>query len=374
MTTITLEDLASKKAKPAEGLVISDHMLDLTKFTGSELRITGKGTKRLGFMNAHDVIISTPFEIDYPGTNNILKFDGTTNNIQVNGTGGKLANAPGQSISQAIYFVGVHSNIELFGYSINQRRDPATGMEGAACIQLAGVVKDGHSLGKVYIHDITGMNIGAEGFYGNHFSSMKDGKPVATGEELKIERVNFKRLGRDGIQQQGFKNVIIKKCTVREAGLQGKSDHCSALSMNDGPTTESILVEDSVFEHVPQLAFIGSGPTKSTFRNVEYNQGTYVGQPVNQAMYLKGIEHRIENCRITSHEAVRSLICADGSKVLWSIESTLQGGPKMGYAYNGGSFEEFPVVKEGTVPILTETTSTGTKVFAILDGNKIPLN
>lgn len=365
MTTITLEDLAAKKAKPSEGLVISDHMLDLTKFTGSELRITGKGTKRIGFMNAHG-LISTPCEIDYPGTNNIFKFDGTTKNLKLDGTGGKLLNAAGNSISQAIYFVGVWSDIELCGFYINQRREFVNGVwsSGAAGIQFQGVTKEGHNLGNVYVHDIVGENIGAEGLYGNHFTSNDNGKKYVMGETLTVERVRFNRTGRDPFQQQGFRKVEIKNCSASYGGLQNNTSHCSGLSMNDGPYTESILVKDCAFDNVPQLAYLGEGPTKALFEGVHYVQGN--AMRVNQSIYSK-VDLTINSSAITAPNVLIAAITADGAQVELVAPNTITA-PKLARSYNGGSVIETippPIVKEYTdeIKVVETTTFDGIKTF-----------
>jgi hypothetical protein len=375
---INLQDLAAKRAKPDQGLTISDHTLDLAKFTGSELMFSGTGLRGLVIKSAKQVEISfKDCVIDNAGTGVTLKFDGITRQIAVNGNAStKLFGKAGNSASQMIYFVGVYSDISIGGFEIDQRRDGKQGttVTGAA-VQFAGVLESSlNSIGNISIRAMIIKNAGDEGVYVNHFKKSDGGKVYADGEGLLIDGVKVYRSGRDFMQQQGFKDVYIYNCYGENGGLEADSNHCSALSMNDGET-ESILVENSTFVNVGQLAFVGKSNVskKVTFKNVTYDQGTHAGAYSNQAMYLKGNgEYTLNNTKIIAPNVKRSIVCADGATVKYDLTDAFIGS-RMDYAFNGGKFIEVPVIKQMDLPVEIEETSNSRRVFLIYEGKRIEL-
>lgn len=375
---INLQDLAAKRVKSAEGLTVSDHTLDLAKFTGSELLFTGTGSRGLVIKNARQVEVNfKDCVIDNAGTGVTVKFDGTTRQISSNGYGStKLFGKAGNSASQMIYFVGVYSDVTIGGFEIDQRRDskPGSTVTGAAC-QFAGVLESSlKSLGKITIFNMVIKNAGDEGVYVNHFKKIDGGKVYADGEELLIDNVKVYRSGRDFLQQQGIRNVTISNCYGENGGLEADSNHCSALSMNDGET-ESISIFNSTFINVGQLAFVGksNASKKVTFSNVTYDQGTHAGAYSNQAMYLKGNgEYTLNNTKITAPNVKRSIVCADGATVKYDLTDAFIGA-KMDYAFNSGKFIEVPVIKQMDLPVEIEETSNSRRVFLIYEGKRIEL-
>ncbi len=374
---INLTDLAAKRVKSDQGLTVSDHTLDLSKFTGSELLFTGNGSRGLVIKNSRQVQINfKECVIDNSGTGVTVKFDGTTKQVSVNGFGStKLFGKIGNSASQMIYFQGVYADVTLGGFEIDQRRDGKTGstVTGAAC-QFAGVPESSiGSIGKIVIHDMVIRNAGDEGVYVNHFKK-SDGKVYADGDELILANVQVFRSGRDFLQQQGMKRVIIENCYGENGGLEADSNHCSALSMNDG-ATESIDVTNCHFINMGQLAYIGSSKAskKVTFNNVTYDQGTHAGAYSNQAIYFKGSgELFITNSKLVAPNAKRSMICADGGTVKWDISSQFIG-PRLDYGFNAGKFIEAPIVKQMDLPVEIEETSNSRRVFLIYEGKRIEL-
>jgi hypothetical protein len=224
---INLEDLAAKRAKSAEGLVISDHSLDLAKFTGSELILSGKGSRGLVLKNQKQVQITfKDFVLDMASTGVAVKFDGITDNISAKGYNAKIFGKAGNAASQLIYFLGVWNDVEIGGFELDQRRNTATGPSvTGASLQFAGVPESaldrekGH--GWVHIHDMTMRNAGDEAIYCGHFKKIRDdGVTMADGFELFVERVTAENIGRDWGQQRGFRTVTFKDCSAKNIGLE----------------------------------------------------------------------------------------------------------------------------------------------------------
>lgn len=369
---INLVDLANKKAKPAEGLTISDHTLDLAKFTGSELIFTGIGTRGLVIKNSKQVQITfQDVTIDNGSTGVLLKFDGVTSQIKTSGINTKLFGKAGNSASQLIYFVGTWSNVEIAGFELDQRRDNKTGSTTTgAALQLAGVLSSTHNLGDVYIHDIIIRNAGDEGNYVNHFDK---GSGYAQGENLRVEDVSVFGSGRDYLQQWGFKNVNYRRCYGENGGKEADANHCSAFSMNG--YTENLLIEDCNFKNVAQLIFSGNpAPGKQIDARIyrtRYDQGTHAGARNNQATYLKGPgKYYFEECEIFAPNVLQAAITADGCNVEYSnCNITAKDTDRV---FNGGTVKEVPFVRTyHTTADIEEVTLGGvTTRTAWIEGKK----
>lgn len=374
---IVLEDVARKTARGTDGVVISDNKLDLSKFTGSEVIISGKYAKGLNIIVRPQIQVTfKDVVIDNATTNVTVKIDGTYDQFKLEGINAKLFGKAGNAASQMIFFNGVWSNVSVGGFEIDQRRDNKTGSTTTgAAVQFAGVLESSlKSLGKIALYNIIIKNAGDEGIYVNHFKKVDNGITYADGEELFINNVKVYRSGRDFLQQQGMRNVTINNCYGENGGLESDSNHNSALSMNDGET-EFINVINSTFVNVGQLAFVGASKVykKVNLNNVTYDQGTHAGAYSNQAMYLKGNgEYFIKNSKIIAPNAKRSLICADGSFVNWDISNTFIG-PRMDYSFNKGLFIEQPLITTRTAEVIEERTSAGVKYFLNWNGQRIQI-
>jgi hypothetical protein len=372
---INLQDLAAKRAKPDQGLTISDHTLDLAKFTGSELMFSGTGSRGLVIKNAKQVHVTfKDVVIDNAGTGVTLKFDGVTDEIHLNGINARLFGKAGNSASQMIYFVGVWSDVEISGFEIDQRRDSRTGSTvTGACVQLAGVSQTKvPSLGEVHIHDMILRNAGDEGVYVNHFKKVADdGTVMADGEKLTIEGVEIYRSGRDYLQQQGFRNTIIRGCYGDNGALEAHADHMSALSMNGN--TETLLVEGCNFRNIPQFIYSGGGKSiDAKIKGNSFSRGTTT-LPSNQIAYLKGPGFfAFENNYLDAIGVKRSILCADGCTVGWDVTNTMIGS-RVDYTFNGGNFIEAPVIINHPAEVIEEKTSAGVKYFLNWNGKRIEL-
>lgn len=368
---INLQDLAAKRVRSAEGLTVSDHTIDLAKFTGSELIFTGTGSRGLVIKNAKQVQVTFKDAIiDNAGTGVTLKFDGVTQQVSVSGYGAKLFGKSGNSASQMIYFVGVHSDITLSGFEIDQRRDGKSGSTvTGACVQFAGVPESSlKTVGKIYLNDLIIRNAGDEGVYVNHFKKVSDaGVRMADGEELNISSVQVYRSGRDYIQWRGFSKARVTNCYGENGGLEANPDHYSALSINGD--TQEFIIENSKFNNVAQLAYVGSG--KGLFTNVIYDQGTHAGSRSNQAIYTKGTIV-LKNTMLIAPYAKRSVVCADGGEVIYDLSDQFIG-PRMDYVFNGGKFIEQPLITTRTAEVIEERTSAGVKYFLNWNGQRIEL-
>lgn len=376
MTTITLEDLAAKKAKPAEGLVISDHTFDLNKFTGSELVLTGKGTRGLVFKNQRQVQISfKDLVIDNASTGVTLKFDAISNQVLVSAVNAKLYGKSGNLASQMIYFVGTWSNVEIGGFEIDQRRNSNPGSTTTgACVQLQGVKSSSHNLGNVRIYQMVLRNTGDEGTYANHYGY--DGG-YAQGENLLVDDVKVFNSGRDFNQQWGFRNVTYRNCYGENGGLESDPNHCSALSMNGN--TENLLIENCEFKNVAQLVYSGlpTNKIKALFTGVKYTQGTHSGTRNNQSAYLKGAgEYVFKNCVIDAPNVKIAAITADKCDVILIGESNKIVAPKVSREFEPATVTTFIPPPEITVStqdleVVTLTDYMGnvtTKYFTVIDG------
>lgn len=377
---INLQDIAAKRAKPDQGLVISDHTLDLAKFTGSELLFTGTGSRGLVIKNARQVHVTfKDVVIDNAGTGITLKFDGVTDEIHLNGINARLFGKAGNSASQMIYFVGVWSDVEISGFEIDQRRDSRTGSTvTGACVQMAGVPlaklrslnKD--NVGKVHWHDTIVRNAGDEGGYFGHFKKIADdGTEMAEGEEIIVQGVEVYRSGRDFIQQQGFRNAIIRGCYGENGALEANADHMSALSMNGN--TETLLVEGCNFRNIPQFIYSGGGKSiEAKIKGNSFSRGTTT-LPSNQIAYLKGPGFfAFENNELDATGVKRSILCADGCTIGWDVTNKMIGSG-LGYTFNGGNFIESPVIVNHPAEVIEEKTSAGVKYFLNWNGKRIEL-
>lgn len=368
---ISLEDLAAKKVKPAEGMTVSDNKVDLSKFTGSEVIFTGKYTKGINLIARPQIEVTFKDAIvDNGGTNQTLKVDGVYDQFKLAGVNAKFFGKSGNAASQMIYFIGTWSNVKAGGFEIDQRRDNKTGSTTTgACIQFAGVLKAGHSLGGVHIYDMVVYNAGDEGCYVNHFDR---GSGYATGENLLVEKFKVFGSGRDFQQEWGFRNVIYRNCYGENGGKEADSNHCSAISANGW--AENLLIEDCDFKNVAQLLYSGSPePGKSIkgiIGGVRYEQGTHAGARNNQALYLKGPgEYKIDSCKIIAPSVKEAAITADGSKVIVS-DSVNITAPKLSRVFNGGSVvtgPPQPVIKRYPVTAeVVETTLAGATTRKLL--------
>lgn len=361
---IALEDLAKKTVKNTEGVVISDNNVNLSKFTGSEVIFTGKYTKGLLLtLRPQMQVTFRDALIDNAGTNVTVKLDGTYDQVKVSGSGStKLFGKAGNAASQMIYFNGVWSNIELCDFEIDQRRDvkPGATTTGAA-VQFAGVIKDGHNLGRVYEHGLIISNAGDEGNYVNHFD--RTGGYVQ-GDILLVEGCKVFSSGRDSFQQWGFRNVTYLNCYGENGGLEADSNHCSSLSMNGD--TDTLLVKDCEFNNIAQLIYSGKPTTKiiADFINVKYTQGVHAGALNNQAAYLKGPgEYIFNKCTIDATKMKEAAITADGCNVTILAPNNIIA-PKLYRTFNGGTLTAaipppVTVKTQGVLDIETTTTYDG---------------
>lgn len=369
---ITLEDLAAKRAKGSEGITISDNRIDLSKFTGSELVLTGKYSKGLLLIARPQIQITFKDAIiDNAGTNVTVKIDGTYDQVKVSGSGStKLFGKAGNAASQMIYFNGVWSNVEVGGFEIDQRRDNRTGTTTTgACLQFAGVLNKAHNLGNVFVHDMIISNAGDEANYDNHFAL--DGG-YATGENLLTENVTVFGSGRDPFQQWGFRNVTYRKCYAENGGKEGDSNHCSGFSMNG--YTETLLIEDCDIKNVAQLIYSGTPAPQKTIKavlkNVRYEQGTHAGARNNQAAYLKGPgSYHFENCVLNAPNVLQAAITADGAQVTYSnCKITAKDIDRL---FNGGTVQEIPFVRNYPVSAeIEESTLAGVTTSTLLYNGK----
>jgi hypothetical protein len=354
---INLQDLASKKAKSAEGLMISDHTLDMAKFTGSELIFSGNGVRGLVIKNPKGLVKFQDCTIDNASTGVTVKFDGVYNGIKVDGSGTtKLFGKAGNSASQMIYFNGTWSNVEVCGFEIDQRRNDATGSTTTgSALQFAGVLNTSHNLGTVQLHDIVIRNAGDEGNYDNHFER---GAGYARGNFLIVERVKVFGSGRDFFQQWGFINAVYRDCYGENGGKEANPDHCSALSMNGW--TQNLIVENCEFKNVAQLLYSGvpaPGETiKAELRNVRYTQGTHAGKLNNQAMYLKGPgKYVLSDCLIDAPNAVIAAITADNCQVEYT--GCQINAKDVDRLFNSGKVTEIAKVIETTCDAVVKVTT-----------------
>jgi hypothetical protein len=358
--TINLTDLANKRAKAAEGLTISDHQIDLSKFTGSEVVFTGVGSRGLVFKNAHDVeIIFREAVIDNSSTGVTLKFDGVTNNIKLNGEGtSKLFGKAGNSASQMIYFLGKWSNVEVCGFESDQRRDNKTGstVTGANC-QFAGVSDTSHSLGDLYIHNMIYRNSGDESNYVNNYSGIGS---WAKGKNLRAEHCYSYGSGRDPYQVQGFENVLYRNCYAENAGKEADSNHWSGFSINGGIKT--LLIEDCGIVNVAQLIYGGTEGTtiKAMLKNVKYVQGTHAGSRSNSSLYLKGPgQWTLNKCQIEAPNVKAAAITADGCQVIL-MEPNVIEAPDVDRLFNAGTVSKVipnPTIVQEPITINHEITT-----------------
>lgn len=378
---IKLEDLAAKRVKSSEGLVVSDHTFEMSGFSG-QLIFTGKGTRGIVIKNPKGEIKFQDCVIDNAGTGVVIKLDGKYDGVKLNGSGTtKLFGKAGNSQSQMIYFQGTWSNVEVCGFDIDQRRDNKIGSTTTgSCLQMAGVLSSTHSLGNVHVHDMILRNCGDEGNYENNFER---GAGYAQGEYLTVENVKVFGSGRDFFQQWGFKNATYRNCYGENGGKEADSNHCSALSMNGW--TEELLIEDCQFDNVAQLIYSGTpAPGKkifATIRNVVYNQGTHAGNRNNGAAYLKGPGlYRFENCLINAPEVKLAAITADGCTVELLADSNKITAPDVDRLFNGGSVTKFippPVEKIDTIEVTRIVTTpynqSSTTEYFLEDGSELIL-
>lgn len=357
---ITLEDLARKTVKGSEGVTISDNKIDLSKFTGSELILTGKYTKGLYLILRPQIQITfKDAVIDNAATTVTVKLDGVYDQVKVSSSGSKLFGKAGNAASQMIYFNGTWSNVEVSGFEIDQRRNGNTGNTTTGPnLQFAGVFKAGHNLGKVHIHDMIYRNSGDESDYDNYNNGSTGAAP---GEELLVENCKSFNSGRDVFQQWGFKKVTYRDCYGENAGLEAEPNHCSAFSMNGG--TEILLIENCEFKNIAQLIFSNydGKSIKAILNNVRYTQGAHAGSRNNQAAYLKGPgEYTFKNCVIDAPSVKEAAITADGCKVM--IEPSCKiTAPKLSRAFNGGSVVQTnppPVTVTSHQDLEVNTTTT----------------
>lgn len=371
---IALEDLARKTVRGSEGVTISDNKIDLSKFTGSELVLTGKYTKGLYLIVRPQMQVTfKDAVIDNASTNVTVKIDGTYDQFQLSGVNTKLFGKSGNAASQMIYFNGTWSNVKAGGFEIDQRRDSKTGSTSTgACVQFAGVLKAGHNLGDVHLYDMTVYNAGDEGGYTNHFAL--DGG-YARGENLLVENFKVYGSGRDFDQQWGFRNVVYRKCYGENGGKEADPNHCSALSMNG--YTETLLIEDCDFKNVAQLVYSGAPePGKkidAKIVRVKYDQGTHAGARNNQAAYLKGPgKYHFEDCEINAPNVLQAAITADGSQVTYTNCKIV--AKDIDRLFNGGTVTEIipqPVVKVTDVAAkLEETTFKGVTTKKLIYDNQ----
>src|SRR5687768_3017203 len=234
---INLFDLASKTAKADQGLTISDNRIDLSKFSGSELVLTGLFTRGLAFGNVHDTQITfKDVVIDNTTTVETVKVDGRSYNFKLTGAGStKLLGKVGNSASQMIFIKGTWGKpgtaIEISGFDIDQRRDNKIGTTiTGACVQLAGVLNHpDKNLGNVVFRDTIVRNAGDEGFYCNNFER---GIGYVEGGDLFVEDVKVLSSGRDFFQEWGFDNVTFRRCYGENGMKEGDSNHMSCFSIN----------------------------------------------------------------------------------------------------------------------------------------------
>jgi hypothetical protein len=362
------------RQKSAEGLLISDHTFDCLNFKGS-LVFTGKGTRGVVIKNAHDIEITfKDCVIDNAGTGVMIKLDGRTNNVKLNGSGTtRLFGKAGNAQSQVIYVVGTWSNVEICGFDIDQRRDNSTGSSTTtgACVQTAGVFQAGHNLGTFKLFDMTLRNCGDEGSYNNYNTGTTG---AAKGELIIISNVKVLNCGRDPFQTQGFKDVIIEYCYAENAGIEGDKNHCSGMSLNGGH--ERITVRDSAFVNMAQLVYCGTEGTKveAIFERVKYIQGKHMGAISNQCAYLKSPgNYHFEDCDFTA-DTKEAILTADGSTITYR-NCRFNTPDKIARLFNGGTVKELPYVKTYPLTIeVTETTISGitTKKY-FLDGVEVVL-
>lgn len=355
---VTLEDLQNKTARGSEGAVISDNKIDLSKFTGSELVLTGKYTKGIYLIARPQIEVTFKDAIiDNSLTNPTLKIDGVYDQIKVEGINAKFYGKAGNAASQMIFFNGTWSNVEVCGFDLDQRRDNKTGstVTGSAC-QFAGVKNINHNLGKVYKHHLIIRNAGDEGSYDNHFAL--DGG-YAQGEEIVVEDCEVYGSGRDFFQQWGFRNAIYRRCYGENGGKEANPDHCSALSMNG--YTESLLIEDCEFKNVAQLIYSGKPEPGKTIDakiyRTRYDQGVHAGNRNNSAAYLKGPgTYYFEQCEINAPNVLQAAITADGSQVTYS--GCKINAKDIDRLFNGGTVKEVPFVRSYPAEVV-ETTMAG---------------
>lgn len=373
---IALEDLQRKTVRGSEGAVISDNKIDLSKFTGSELVLTGKYTKGINLIARPQIQITFKDAIiDNSLTNPTLKIDGVYDQIKVEGINAKFYGKAGNAASQMIFFNGTWSNVIVVGFEIDQRRDNKTGTTTTgACVQFAGVLKSGHNLGSVYVYDIVIYNAGDEGNYINHFEK---GSGYAQGETLYTGNVKVFGSGRDFFQQWGFRKVHYRKCYGENGGKEANQDHCSAFSMNG--YTESLVIEDCEFKNVAQLIYSGkpeSGKTvDAKIYRTRYEQGTHAGNRNNSAAYLKGPgTYHFEECEINAPNVLQAAITADGAQVTYSDCKIV--AKDIDRLFNGGTITELPTVKTEPVQAILETTTLNgvTKTVLIYGDKRINLD
>lgn len=366
---INLVDLQNKKVKGSEGVLISDNKIDLSKFTGSELILTGKYTKGLLLILRPQIQVTfKDAVIDNAGTNETIELGGTYDQVKLWGDGStKLFGKVGNSASQLIFFKGIWSNIEVGGFEMDQRRDNKTkSTVTGACLQFEGVLKAGHNLGNVHVHDMIMYNTGDEGDYINHFGL--DGGYV-TGENLLVENVSVFGSGRDLNQQWGFRNVIYRNCYGENGGKEADSNHCSALSLNG--YTETLLVENCEFKNVAQLIYSGSpAPGKSikaVISNVKYTQGTHAGERNNSSLYLKGPgEYLLKGNVIDAPNVKEAAITADGCKVIVEGDNQITA-PRLARIFNSGTVAQTPAIKRYPVQAeVFESTINGSTTRKLL--------
>lgn len=362
---IALEDLQRKTARGSEGAVISDNKIDLSKFTGSELVLTGKYTKGINLIARPQIQITFKDAIiDNSLTNPTLKIDGVYDQIKVEGVNAKFYGKAGNAASQMIFFIGTWSNVMVGGFEIDQRRDSKTGSTTTgACVQFAGVLKAGHNLGSVYVHDVVIYNAGDESNYINHFEK---GSGYAQGETLYTRNVKVFGSGRDYFQQWGFKNVTYENCYGENGGKEANPDHCSAFSMNG--YSESLIIKDCEFKNVAQLLYSGkpeSGKTiDAKIYRTRYDQGTHAGNRNNSAAYLKGPgTYHFEECEINAPNVLQAAITADGAQVTYS--GCKINAKDIDRLFNGGTVKELPFVRTYPAEVI-ETTLNGLTTIKLL--------
>lgn len=378
---ITLEDLAKKTVRGSEGATISDNKIDLSKFTGSELVLTGKYTKGILFVMRPQIQVTFKDAIvDNSTTNETIELEGIYDQVMLWGDGStKLFGKAGNSASQMIFFKGTWSNIAIGGFEVDQRRNSAINSTvTGASLQFAGVPTKslGESgNGKVHVYDMIFRNSGDETLYVGHFKKIRDdGVEMADGVELIVERVKAENMGRDFGQQRGFKKVTFKDCQAKNIGLEAHNDHCSGFSLNDG-STEEILLDNCTIENAKQFVYGGSTTKsiKATIRNSKYIQGTHAGTRANSALYLKGPgQWALENSEINAPNVLQAAITADGSQVTYTNCKIV--AKDIDRLFNGGTVKEIesqPVVKVTDVMAqLEETTFKGQTTRKLLYDNQ----
>lgn len=364
---IVLEDLQRKTVRGSEGAIISDNKIDLSKFTGSELVLTGKYTKGINLIARPQIQVTFKDAIiDNSLTSPTLKIDGVYDQVKVEGINTKFFGKAGNAASQMIFFIGTWSNVAVGGFEIDQRRDNKTGSTTTgACVQFAGVLKAGHNLGAVHLYDLLIFNAGDEGNYINHFEK---GSGYAQGETLLTENVSVFGSGRDYFQQWGFKNVRYRRCHGENGGKEANPDHCSAMSMNG--YTEGLLIEDCDFKNIAQLIYSGkpeSGKSiDAKIYRTRYDQGTHAGNRNNSAAYLKGPgTYHFEDCEINAPNVLQAAITADGSQVTYSNCKIV--AKDIDRLFNGGTVKELPKINRYPVTAeVVETTLLGVTTKKLL--------